>query len=183
MSLFVLQDFKTYKGISSTDRDAQTSPIVDAVNSLVESYCNRKFTEYVSVPKEEFFDGSDSFVYLEEFPVIEIVSVETSADAGQTYSEFLEYYLDSEVGLLETVNSKPFVNTNFPRRSLKVSYKAGYSEIPKDLQLACLDLVEYYLEEQYTPRKALGSDQIYFSDTRNLPPHVKRVFDLYRVPL
>lgn len=183
MALFTIFDFKNYKGIHSTERDDQTIPVVAAVNELVESYCNRKFTEFVSTPKEEYFDGNDNFVYLKEFPVIEVVSVEGSSDAGETYSELTNFYIDAEEGRLETKDSTAFVNSVFPRRSLKVTYRAGYESVPKDLQMACLDLVEYYIEEQYTPRKALGSDQIYFSDTKGLPPHIKRVFDLYRVPL
>ena len=65
----------------------------------------------------------------------------------------------------------------------KVTYTAGYEELPEDLKVAVLDLVTYYLKNDMAVKsqRDAGSNtvQIEYITKNTLPSHIARVFDLY----
>lgn len=186
--------YKEYKNIKSTTRDGKIQSLIVQVCALIENYCNRKFTEYSSTPKVEWFDAKTNCVQLTEFPVIEVVSVKTSDDGGVTQTALTEasvskdgYLVDLENG---TIYSQQSINDflddyDTPYRSLEVEYTAGYAleDIPEDLKLAALDLVHYYEQEENIPTKTMlggtiDNPQPYLANS--FPPSIRRVLDLYR---
>lgn len=185
--IITLEDFKTYKSIKSTDRDEGLRIIVGAVNQFVKTYCNRTFVDHYESANSitSYQDGTASdTAYLDEFPVKEVLEVAVSSDGGVTYTTLTEnedYFVDKEEGLVLSYSGNPFILTRIGHKSLKITYTGGYQKPPKDLVLACLDLVEYYKEEAYTPKKSLGGSMVTQFITEKLPPHVKRTLDLYRV--
>jgi len=186
--LVTLDEYKTYKGIRSPDKDDQLRYIVSAVNSLVKNYCNRSFVDhYVGSDLTSYFDGTDTnLVYLDEVPVQSITSVAISFDGGVSETALVadtDYFIDLEDGTVQTVSGTNFtVGTNISHHSLKVIYAGGYEVAPEDLKMACLDLVSYYQNEEYTPKKSMGrSGEVTQFITNKLPPHIKRVMDLYRI--
>ena len=75
---------------------------------------------------------------------------------------------------------------NYPR-GVKVDYKAGYNsgEIPYDLSLATLDYVKMLHKDRqesqgFTFQGENVQDRVLVS---NFPPHIKRILDLYRIPV
>jgi hypothetical protein len=182
-NLITLQEYKSYVGITSTNQDVQINAIIPKVSQLVKTYCNRAFLDYVSEPKTEVFKGGTSYL-LQEFPVLQILSLEYSNDYGNNYVELLEFTdwvfdnTTSEVfpiGQYSAFDTKP--------NSYRLTYFAGYETLPSDLKLAVLDLVTYYLRNDSAihSTKAPGSNsvQIEYISTTNLPAHIKRVLDLY----
>lgn len=68
---------------------------------------------------------------------------------------------------------------------IKVEYNAGYSadSVPYDLQLATLDYIKL-LYKQLQDKKSFsleGESGENFSLSSNLPPHIRRILDLYRI--
>ena len=188
MSILKLQTYKEIKNITSTDRDAVITRNISAVNSFISSFCNRSFTEYYDTDKTEYFDGvNTSEVFPDVYPIISVTSVKTSSDGGQSYAitlaEYTDYVVDTtSSSIVSTYDC--FTSVNIPTNSMQIVYKGGYSKVPDDLLLAAAHLVEYYLEEQYTPKKALAGvsiENMTVSDsTAKLPAHVRRVLEHYR---
>jgi hypothetical protein len=180
--------YKEIKNITSTDRDISILKAVKAVNSYIPSYCNREFTEYYATDKTEYFDGTDTNeIYPDVYPIVSVTSLKTSADGGQTYdtilAEYTDFVIDSKNSrIVSTIDY--FVYANIPINSVELVYKGGYANVPEDLELAAAHLVEYYLDEQYTPKKAFSGvtvENINVTDnTARLPAHVRRILEHYR---
>lgn len=192
--LIRLSDYKEYKNINSTARDGKIQSLISAISSLVENYCNRKFTEYSTTPKVEWFDGKTNIVYLKEFPVIGVTSVKTSEDGGVTQTTLTEaasdkkgYFVDLDAGSIFTqVETEKFITSyDVAYKSLEVTYTAGYTldDVPEDLKLCIMDLVHYYENDENAPSKSLlgatiDNAQPYIANS--FPPHIRRILDLYR---
>lgn len=185
MNLVTLAEYKAYAGISSTNQDAMINTIIPKVSALVKNLCRRTFVDFVSETKTEITSGNGSSrIFLKEYPVIEVLSVEVSYDYGQTYTEmelYNQYVLDVEDDAIVYTAGE-----YFPKyiNGYRISYTGGYEELPEDLKVAILDLVGYYLKNDmaiHSP-KAPGTNsvQIEYVTSTNLPAHIKRVLDLYR---
>jgi uncharacterized phiE125 gp8 family phage protein len=184
-SLVTLTEYKAYAGISSTTQDAQITAIIPKVSALVKTLCRRSFVDYVDDAKVDIFSGGFNNLILSEGPILSIDSVEKSTDYGATYSELSEYVdwtLDYETGTIVSLSRcvpgfAKYIN------GYKVTYKAGYEELPADLKTAVLDLVTYYLKNDgsvHSP-KAPGSNsvQIEYITKNTLPAHISRILDQY----
>jgi hypothetical protein len=183
LNLTTKADYKTYAGIKSTNDDAAIDFIIPKVSDLVKSYCNRTFVDYWETPKVEIFNGGVKEFILAETPVVAISSVQGSTDYGQTYTALTQY---TEWVLQDNMILSLDASGYFPKliKGYKVTYTAGYNDVPNDLELAILDLISYYRKansavhstRDMTPNTA----QITYISSTNLPAHIKRVLDLYR---
>src|SRR3990167_3862138 len=180
LNLVTRAEYKTYKGISSTNQDAILDFIIPSVSQYVKSYCRRTFVDYVDVAKTEIFDGDTAFYMLGESPVASITSLEYSADYGQTWTALVQY-----VDWVLSDNMLIPISGSFPKylRGYRVVYKAGYDDVPVDLALAVFDLISYYLKNEgaVNTMKTTNTTTMqieYIADTA-LPSHIKRVLDLY----
>lgn len=190
LELVSLDEFKAYKKITKDDDDPKLSIMIRAASQLAKTYCRRTFVDYVATDKVEYFNGNnDAALFVDEFPIISVTSVEIAND-GVTYTALTEdedYFVDYDVDTLRTVNNLSFTVGAQPAfKSVKVTYKAGYDELPEDLKIAVMDLVEYYRQEEYTPRKAFQDSSVENLGFReggkaSLPAHIKRVFEMYKV--
>lgn len=192
MNLIELSEFKDYKGFTQTNDDTKLNVIISSVNSFVKQYCGRSFVDYISTSKVEFFKGDEvSAAFLTETPIIAVSEVAISSDCGVTYVPLTvaeDYYIDTEQDAVKTVDDLSFTlyKVNCSGISCRVTYTGGYVVLPEDLRLACLDLVEYYFEEQYTPRQNMSNTSVenigsrITIQTNKLPPHIARILDQYR---
>lgn len=183
--LISLDEYKTYKGISSTDDDSRIIQILTHVSGLVRHFCNRSFNAYYTEPKVETHDGCTNIIYLEEMPLNTVTSVEISEDGGTTYSALETYYVNAEDSFITTGTIYPFVTSPLTINGVKVTYTGGYQDCPEDLKIACFDIAEYYKEEEYIPKKVMSgatSDNEVFRLMRSerFPIHIQRVLNLYR---
>jgi hypothetical protein len=192
--LVSLDCYKEYKDINNPDRDGKLQSLITRVSALIETYCNRKFIDYSINPKVEWHDGKTNRIFLNEFPVINVVSVKTSDDGGVNQTTLTEassdkdgYFVDLEEGEVFTQQAvNNFIDSyDVPYRSGEVEYTAGYleGELPADLELAILDLVHYYESNENIPNKSLlggtiDNPQPYLANS--FPPAIRRVLDLYR---
>lgn len=184
-NLVTKAEYKAYAGISSTNHDTEIDLLIPKVSQLVKTYCNSGIIDYYSEQKVQDFNGGYEALLLKEAPVVQVISVEYSADYGQTYTELVEYtdwVLDQETN--QIVSTQP---TGFPQKlkGYRVSYFAGYETTPEDLKLAVMDLLNYYRRNDGAvhSNKAPSANgiQIEYVTNTNFPAHIKRVLDQYRV--
>lgn len=195
-NLVSITEYKTYASIASTDSDAKLTILVPAVSNFVRTYCGRNFinqttaapvgTEAPVVSQTEltqyFSDGGRLF-YVNESPVINVISLEQKTYPGSAYSPLTEY-VDYEYD----ISGDYFVSLcrdGFPRmpNAIKLTYTGGYTSLPEELKLGIFSLIQYYMKNESSPRKSINHNQISaeYVTSADLPPHIKRVFDLYRI--
>lgn len=182
-SLITLADYKLYAGINSTDFDDRLSSLVSKVSELVKTYCNRLFVDGYDPTSGLFLEiteytNRDGSYYPNEFPIQEVVTVEYSTNNGETYTTVSGFAFDKvKEAIYIPDEGREGIN------AFKIVYKGGYQTTPEDLKLACLDLVEYYYKNESTVRKTSNNNVVEYVTTSDLPSHIKRVLDLYRVIL
>lgn len=189
-NLATLDEYKVYKAIVSDELNSQHEAILTHVSQLIKTYCDRTFIDNYTVDLVDKFDAtSNSSVFVSEFPIKDITSIETTVDSGITLVPLVEgtdYFLKKDIGQITTGDGTPFLDAAVPPfNSLIVTYTGGFSSTPEDLKLAAMDLVHYYVTSSFNPNKRLGSasiDTVSFSKLGDsaFPPHIKRVLDLYR---
>lgn len=184
-NLITLAEYKAYIGISSTNQDGIINTLIPQVSALVKNICRRTFLDFVTDFKVETSKGSPSNrIMLHETPLLQVSTVEFSEDYGQTYEtlvEYTDYVVDTEADTVEII-STPYANY-IKTNAFRITYNAGYEEVPADLKLAVADLINYYIRNDAAvhSQKAVGANtvQIEYITTTNLPAHIKRVLDQY----
>lgn len=183
-ALITVAEYKAYAGISSTNQDTELATTVQKVSHLVKNICRRTFVDYVDEYKVDTFSGGAPRLLLPETPVLAVSSVQFSNDYGKTYTklaEYEDYVVDRDRDAIELIASAlmEYKRVN----AFKVTYTAGYENIPEDLKLAIFDLVTYYMrnESAIKSSKAVGANtvQIEYITNTNLPSHIRRVLDLH----
>lgn len=174
-------EFKTYTSINSTNQDTIIDFLIPKVSAFVQSYCRRSFIDWITTPKEEYFNGGIPFYVMQEQPVISVQDLFYSTDYGQTFTALVlhtDYVVDENLLI-------PIGATEFPYilKGYRLVYTAGYTTIPNDLKLAVYDLISYYMKNDATTNAVKRTNtttmQIeYITDTA-LPSHIKRVLDMY----
>ena len=189
-NLITIDTFKTYKGINSQEDDSIISLLIGSVSAFIQNYTSRSFVDYALKNKIEYFNALFGDYYLpKEFPLISVESLETSLDGGVTYTALVEntdYFVDLDTDrIINNTGYLGFTTGTIAHKSGKLTYRGGYNEVPLDIQLAVMDLVEYFRKQEYTPSMALQGasvdNTIVVQLGSHLPPHIKRTLDLYRL--
>ena len=189
--LITIDEYKTSENIQSTKEDSRINSLISAVSALVKTYCGNSIVDHYSTDKVETFsiNWSTNLVQLTETPVVSIVSVEERDDYSSSYTTVpaTEYFMDASVdGIYRVSTSGGAKMWPGGPASVKITYKAGYSECPADLQLAVIDLITYYMKDEHKARQTIAGASIQnnaSSSQRNnvaFPDHIKRVLDLYK---
>jgi hypothetical protein len=193
--LITVNEYKDAEGLRGEKDDDRLAVIVPQVSDLVKKYCGISFIDYVSTSKIETFsinDNSTTTLIMSESPLIAVSAVEERTSYSESYRTLTtgnyEYYVetDSDAVIRTTKEGNP---TPFAKGmgSVRITYTAGYTSTPKDLQLALFDLVNYYMKDEHKERRTLGGAQVQnqgtsgIRDNSDFPDHIKRVLDLYRV--
>ena len=189
-----LIDIDTYKiseGIQSTKDDSRINSLITSVSALVKTYCGNSIVDFYSSNKVEEFtiNWNTNLVQLTEIPLVSVVSVEERDDYSASYTTVpaTEYFADSLIDGIYRVSTAGGAKM-WPDgpASVKITYKAGYSTCPADLQLAVIDLITYYLKNEHKARQTMQGasiQNITSSSQRDnvaFPDHIKRVLDLYK---
>jgi hypothetical protein len=183
ISLVTKAEYKAYMGISSTNSDVEIDFLIPKVSELVKSYCRRTFVDWYADAKIEFFDGGFKTLLLKETPLANVVSVARSTNYGKTYTNLTKY--TDWVNQGDTIVSLAPGGFSELINGYRVTYTAGYDlpDLPADLKLAVLDLIEYYSRNSGVVKSSRdlnpNTTQISYIATTNLPAPIKRVLDLY----
>ena len=84
MAILDINTYKEYQNINSDKNDTKIIKTIHSVNAFIASYCNRSFTDYYATDKTEYFDITEKEYYPEEFPLVSITSIKTSANEDGT---------------------------------------------------------------------------------------------------
>lgn len=188
-NLITVDRYKELEGISSTKEDTKLDILVPAVSQLVKSYCGNSIIDFYSTSKVEDFtiDWGTYVVQLTESPLVSVSSVQTRDNVSESYTELSsdKYYIDTTTDSIFRVQGSGYKNWPQGPGAVKVTYKAGYSACPTDLQLAVADLITYYLRDEHKTRQTLAgatreTEQSSLRNSPAFPDHIKRVLDLYK---
>lgn len=178
MSVITLDDYKTYAGIANPKEDDKLQVLVDYSNSFVESYCNTKF-ELTSVTEERNTCFNNE-IYLQEIPVSSVDEVRVmnkKSLVGTLASE--DYHVELNQGIITVLET----SVQIPESGFNVSvdYTYGYSDAPKPVILAALELVTYFSKREFNKSRNTGNGETaQFADPNVIPTHIRAALDLYR---
>jgi len=172
MALVTLNGYKSYKDIKSPNSDAALEPIIDFVNTFVESYCNIVFvTTAVTGKKLTCYDGIEVLL-----PTPGITSLD-SIIINEITLDAETYIVDLEMGIVEAI-------TSFPtgRNVIEVAYTYGYVNPPADLVMAGYELTSYFKKGNFsTSKNYSGGESITSAEPTLIPPQIRLMLDLYKV--
>ena len=185
-----LATYKTLKGMKTvnTAQDDQITALISSVSSAIITYIGYDFLSYFNADYTEYFTGKDSVLPLSIYPVKGgSVSVFDKDSLGvyQPLVEDTDFYIDYDLDCILSVSGNSFAYYPKPRL-IKVVYRGGYATCPFDIQMAAVELVEFYLKQEKTPSKTMGgAETMQFVTTPQgrLPNHIATILDMYRVAL
>jgi hypothetical protein len=192
-NLVTLEEYKETSGITSTKEDARMELLITSVSELVKTYCGRTFIDYTTVQKTETFsvDYDQTQIFLSEFPIQSVVTVEERTSYQQDYlyrtEEAFEYYVDTGTdSIVRTDGGTGYLNWSKGPGAVRVTYCGGYADTPEDLKLAIYDLVTYYFKDEHKEMRVIAGSTIRNNASASqvnvvtFPDHIKRVLDLYK---
>lgn len=182
-ALVTVGDAKTFLGLSGSGHDELITQLINQATDYIERKCQRRFAS--TAYSQEEYDGTGTVeLVLKQFPVVSFTSLERNQVPDNTDSwetvDADDYWVENASGII-TKTSKFYKGT----RNYRVSYTAGYSTIPYDLQFACCLLVG----EVFNARKgmglrseSLGDHSVVFEATGQANPRLNEILSLYRKP-
>lgn len=183
-NLVTRAEYKAYTGIKSENQDSEIDSLIPKVSQLVKTYCRRTFNDFVDDPKTEVFSGGSEIYSPKEYPVISVLSFETSEDFGASYTtltEFTDYALDLESDNIVSTSSSGFAKKV---NGYRITYFGGYEVLPQDLKLVIFDLISYYMKNDAVSHMqkttASGSLQLEYMTSAQFPSHIARVLNMYK---
>ena len=186
-NLITLQQFKDAEQITNPRDDYKLSRIIDSVSQMVKTYCGNSIVDFHSTDKVETFtiDWATYAVQLTESPVNSIVSVQIRDSVDQSYRTLAasDYYLEETTDSVLYVSGNTYQNWPRGAGSVKITYRAGYASTPNDLQIAVIDLINYYFKDEHKTRRTLQGatmENAPSGDGKGFPDHIKRILDMYK---
>lgn len=183
MALLTLNEYKTLENINSTQNDTRLKAILISVEQFVTNYCAREFEQATFVETPEI---TEQTMFLNNFPVDSLTSIGyiDYEDLPQV-ADVTDFRLFGAEGIVEVDDAAwgtLCYNAKYSTRFLEITYIGGFVVIPEDLKLAVSSLVTYYFKDETSPVKSQNVRTIDYSvmSAVNLPPHIRRVLDLYR---
>lgn len=189
-----IDDVKAELDITGSTQDALLNRYISAASVAIEQYCNRRFVQ--ETVKDEFWPDRELYAFqvsptiqslqMSRWPVGAVSSVTENGDA---LTDATDYRVDKDTGGLWRLDglAYPFVWKAWP---IVATYQGGYSDIPADVQDACIRLVKArYLAKGRDPFMKSESipgvrDVSYWiatgSDAGNMPPDVADILNNYR---
>lgn len=166
MSLVTDANYKYYLGLNQSETITNNfTPLINAVEKRVKDFLHRDIE--TATYTDEIYDGSgNNSLVLRQFPITSIASVKVYEGIGagnvETWTTLVEH-TDYD-RLIIPVEAHLFYldGYRFVRQfqNYKVTYVAGYSSIPDDIQLACKKLVALYWNESPQKNNSIGLTNI-----------------------
>jgi hypothetical protein len=145
----------------------------------------------------EKYKGTDTTdLILKNYPINSVSSIKYIVQGGDFRDvDFSEYDIDEETGilsketgwLLSGFSSYMSDRIDFPRNNIEVSYNAGYTEVPADLKMVCMQIVNDNYEWDHSQGTVLSSYSIsdikyaFKDDTKISPEQMKTILSYKNV--
>lgn len=188
--IITLAEYKAYEGLTKTDQDGKYSLLIAASSNLIKTYLGSIFAPDVS-PIVEYIsvDYDTDRIFPKYWPLGNVISVEEpdrytwDSTVHVPIQVGTEYFVDGDS--IVRVPGHGFANWPISPATVKVTYEGGYSalEIPADLKLACIELVNYYRDKGFLPNRSMQGATIITSGAgvADLPAHVRAILEYYKV--
>lgn len=163
---------------AETAEDTRIELLINAASQLIEKECQRVL---IQQSYTEYFDGArTNRILLPQWPAQK--PSEVNIDASWVFGA--DTALASTDYEIQRNGELVLKDRYFPRgdRNIKVTYIAGYSPIPPDLEMACLMLTEYYYQIRSDRRNGIKSkskngENISF--TESIPEPIRKLLENY----
>ncbi len=142
--LVALADLKTFLGVTTTPLDVKLAAVKADIEAAVKNFCGRDLL-VPSTPYTEYYDGDGSQqLIVNQRPVISVASIYVDPsclfESGSLVpnlnsgspAELISSQRKLNSGIIELFSYAFYRG----RRSVKITYSAGYSTVPSDLQRA-----------------------------------------------
>ena len=163
MDLCTLQELKDFMGIAQTDtsKDAILTLYISGISQQIQKQIGRNIfaKDYV----ERYKGTNTAELVLNNYPVntVDMVEYVFENEVYRTLDDY-EYDLNQDGGfltkddgwLLEGYSIRYMSDkVDFPRRHIRVTYNAGYTDVPFDLKLLCMQYISdlYILDTKKKP--------------------------------
>lgn len=177
-ALVQLSEAKSFLGYKDSDESLEF--LINAVTQYIENYCGRTFKE---TDYEEIADGQHAYeLVMRNYPITDVSSVEerTTNDNSESWNtlEPEEYWYESDTGLV--IKNTPFYKGV---QNYRVTYSAGFTPIPFDLQYTALSLIKEMITVKQSggiKQESLGDHSLTFESIVRTSPMLKDTLDGYR---
>ena len=178
--LTTLANVKAWMAITGSADDALLSRLITAASAYIESWLNRRFA---IATYSELRDGSGAdSICVKNYPIISVQNVTINGVPIVAASDPQGIgYLVNEPGTAIYLRGYAFLRD---RLNVSLTYTAGFSAIPPDIEQACIDLISLRYKERDRigqVSKSLAGETVTFSQrdlsetTRTLLNNYKRV--------
>jgi hypothetical protein len=192
-NLITLEEYKEHQKQVKPENETRINGLITSISQLVKTYCGNSFVDYYNADKVETFTVTNdtSALQVAESPLISVSQIEERSSYSTAYTVLdinsYDYYLELPSDTIFRTSSSGFKNWAKGPGSVKITYRAGYTDTPEDLKLAIYDLVTYYFKDEYKKNRTLQghtmSNETTSTQLMNIgfPDHIRRVLDLHRV--
>lgn len=181
-ALVQLNQAKSFLNFKGSDSDMEF--LINSVTDYIEKRCNRRFKE--TTYSNEVYDGKCSNeLVLRNCPITKMTSLEAnySLQNSSNWEEIdkEQYWFDELTGIITKT-------TNFVRgkQNYRVSYDAGYSTIPYDVQFLAMSLIKEFITVKDSggiKQESLGDHSLTFESIMQTNPALKGIMESYRLPV
>lgn len=181
-SLVSLPDVKTLLGSTVPDDDNLIAELINRYSVLIETYLGRNVISRVYI--EDYDGGGFDELFTNQYPITSISGIYNDTDWNWTADTLIDsdYYRKAQDG--NSIIFTSDVTLGDYRENIRVVYTAGYSTVPEDIQMACIEEVARAFKNRQeigVTSKSLGDGSISYS-AQGLLTKTTMVLDSYRVP-
>lgn len=177
--LVSLADVKTALGITGTDDDGWIGDLIARASAAVESFVGRPILAGTYSETVETHSRTHT-ILLSRFPITAVTGLVLD---GEDITADLSWKIQAAGGLTRWQNHR---STPWPRGALVVTYSAGHTTAPADIQAATLELVRHWFDRERDPlvkaTSYAGTETSYVVNPAGLPAVVRDLLTPHRVP-
>jgi hypothetical protein len=134
-----IEDLKDSLGIAQSDvtHDAVLNTSLRNANSIMASYIGFDASDVdAEYPYTVYVADNCCYINLPVWPVVAIVSITSDGNILAT----TDWLLEERLGTVHFPNGLPFGGAQRIGHRVSVVYKAGFADIPDDLNMVCLNI-------------------------------------------
>jgi len=180
-NLVRIERVKTYLDLANTDTasDVLLQDLIARIGAWAERYCDRTFAK-ATYTEQRDGDGTDTLL-VRQWPFLSVASLYDDplrVFGAATQIAAADFAIYANQGMIR-LDGRVF---SVGIQNVKVTYEAGYADIPEDLQQAVVELVADRFrnkENQGIRSLAIGSYRVDYGE-EELPSEIRGVLDGYR---
>ena len=180
-NLVRIERVKTYLDLANTDTasDVLLQDLIARIGAWAERYCDRSFAK-ATYTEQRDGDGTDTLL-VRQWPLLSVASLYDDplrVFGAATQIAATDFAIYANQGMIR-LDGRVF---SVGIQNVKVTYEAGYADIPEDLQQAVVELVADRFrnkENQGIRSLAIGSYRVDYGE-EELPSEIRGVLDGYR---